>query len=566
MTQVTKISPGAASKVGDKVLHEKDTLYFYPKNEVKLGDNFLIRSSPDHACEDTLIATEETGLDMLRMFHDALQKFNGEKEGSTLTIAELDKEGNLKFAILGDSPVYLTVKDDNGVEQVIKLSQDMETIRGTWDENDLFVHKNTTRYSQYGTVGLAVAGAIGDADLRQWCKNNILSSPEYYDFSKGAEYTGTLNAFLKDIGVKDDINDLLKSGAAKVVVGSDGLESDKLSVMGKVPRSVHDHELCFANENDFLKQNSGFCTGEVAKLPSGTISFKACQYTKVDRALNPILFVSKLDALTAKEMEELKNPEGNFCSTIERSRDDILLYNLKPGFTVALADGHGRKSEGLVSGGIVDLFEEKLKLGSYKSTAKVDSIPLKVESIPAFAGEKVELVVNPAHSLVETIIRHPAPERFTVPNAVVDLNKNNTNNGAIKSEQTTGTLTSTAIIKYDRQYGQGKVTKTSKKSERIAIHKELESSIVCIGRKDMKSFLEEFKGKFIDVQYDEAKLGNLLKKLQSDKPLHKIFKHSSRLDYLKDYPETEKDLKKSCVKLLLDKLKPLDTSYTHDGF
>ena len=264
--------------------------------EVHLGENFLVRQGGRGKIEDTFLGTEGTGYDILKMFQDARTEFSGgieggrpgrNNEGSTLTIAELDKEGNLRFGILGDSPVYLIVKDEKGYEKVIKLSEDMAMIPGTWVDGNL-LHHNTTRYSQYGTglkQSLQVAGAIGD----KMHKGMILSVPEYYDFSRGAEYTKKLNDFLKNIEVQGDINDLLQNGEAKVVVGSDGLDSEKIGWYEKdkstnentlVRQSVHDYELCFANQKDFLPFDIKLCELDTLKLPPGNISFKECEEKK----------------------------------------------------------------------------------------------------------------------------------------------------------------------------------------------------------------------------------------------------------------------------------------------
>ena len=552
MSSVTKISPGAVCQEGDKALYEKDR--DYDKPEVRLGSDFLIRSSPRHACEDTLIATEETGLNILNMFRDAVEQFNGEEEGSTLTIAELDKEGNLKFGILGDSPVYLIVKDKAGVEKVIKLSEDMDMIPGKWDKNNTFLRQNT-RYSQYGIgeEGLAVAGAIGDAYVREMYKNNILSVPEYYDFSKGEKYTVTLNTFLKRIGVKGDINDLLKNGVAKVVVGSDGLESSKLAAVRNTPRSVHDYELRFADKKDFLKQNLDYCIGKVDKLPPGNISFDKCKDKKVNTALNPILSVSKLDKLTAEEKEALKNPEGDFSRTIRRSRDDILLYNLKPGFTVALADGHGLTGAGVVSGGIMDLFEKKLDTCKKVNDIKVTENRVGAKSLPKNQPETIALLTSPLTLTVHN--RNNKKEQSKVP-----LNIHNMNNTPCNAP---------IQITYNLHYGKDKTLNTRTKSDGINTHKNLEAESSKIGTDikalDKESFLAEFREKFIDnTSYYATKLLKTLQK--NDKPLHEIFKHSSRLDYLKDDPEKELELKNECIALLSKKVQLFETSYTHDRF
>ena len=581
----TKISPGAVCKEGDRVLYQEDIAYlYYGKPEMRLGNDFLIRSSPVHACEDTLIATEETGLNIPNMFHDAAEQFNDKKEGSTLTIAELDQEGNLKFGILGDSPVYLIVNDAAGKEKVIKLSADMDMIPGEWKDGTC-VYKHTTRYSQYGTGidGFEVAGAIGDADVRKRWKNRILSSPEYYDFSKGTEYTTKLNEFLKKIGVQDDINDLLKSGAAKVVVGSDGLDSGKLRGLWSPPQSVHDYELRFANQTDFLNFDKKFCESALY-LPPGNISFDGCSGKKLEKEINPILYVSKLDKLTKEQKVALKDPEGYFYRTILNSKDDILLYNLKPGFTVALADGHGEKFTGVVSGGIMDLFETRLD--TYKDATKVDDMTLindrtKGPVIKAERKNDIKVTEKVVASKETQLLRgnatfnsldsqaHPvaAPRHIRQNNEEKPKSKSETevNIHNINNTPCNANIRTT----YNLHYGIHKTSNANTKSDGIKTHKNLEAESSKIGidikALDKESFLAEFREKFIDnTSYYATKLLKTLQK--NDKPLHEIFKHSSRLDYLKDDPEKELELKNECIALLSKKVQLFETSYTHDRF
>jgi hypothetical protein len=293
--------------------------------------------------EDGVFAVKKP-LNQGNIFYDLVTRYNKQKGGSTLTIADLDKKGNLKFSILGDSPVYLTVADKHGKEHVIKLSADMQAQVRPFqrDENyDFGVESPKDRYSNYGlrivndknqVQGLATSGAIGDSDIP-----NKLAVPEFYNFSKGANYTKVLNEYLTTIGVEGDINDLLKRGAAKVVVASDGLDAAKID-----NQSVHGHELSFTGAP---LSDKSLTTPRPEPLPEGEIIFKVCEKEKkVPPSDNPILYIANADKIPiTKQVTDL----------MLKSQDDVVVSRLPKGQTVAVVDGHDLDHMGRVSSFII---------------------------------------------------------------------------------------------------------------------------------------------------------------------------------------------------------------------
>ena len=294
---------------------------------------------------DAALVLKESKLDHGKIFVDLLEEYKNERIGSTLTIADLDKEGNLRFSMLGNSPVYLRVKDRTNKEHVIKLSADMQAQVRPFqrDENyDFGVESPKDRYSNYGlrtynedyldketkrmeyckgyVRGLKQSGTIGDSDIP-----NKLAVREFYNFSKGANYTKVLNEYLTTIGVEGDINDLLKKGAAKVVVASNGLEVS----FGKLKKIAQNHELIFTGSPLVGKD---LTVSRFDPLPEGEIMFKVPDkngVVEIEPTDNPINYFA-----------DLTTPAPKADTVINWAWINLLLVQLEAGKTAVVTHCH----------------------------------------------------------------------------------------------------------------------------------------------------------------------------------------------------------------------------------
>jgi serine/threonine protein phosphatase PrpC len=297
----------------------------------------------DTALIANIVATEQ---DILKFVEESVEKNKKEAQGSTLTFGSLDNNGNLKFAILGDSPVYLAVKDKDNKDIVIQISSDMDNNSDRYRHLCLEIEPNNTEYldknnEQYkhcnsnkinklsfddkirklglnrlcGT--LEVFGAIGDSEIK-----GIIIKPELYDFSEGTIFYDKLNDFLKTIGIKTPITELLKTGGANVVMASDGLSDRKIE-----NKSVCDYKICL---NGKISKKAYGDAKDCLPAPTG-IEFIAIEKDKVlDSQENPIF--STADNNIAKANKQINNLY---------SKDDVTAVPLQLGTSVLVLDGHG---------------------------------------------------------------------------------------------------------------------------------------------------------------------------------------------------------------------------------
>ncbi len=277
--------------------------------------------------EDQLVSfntPDDKQFKQLEFIKNVVGQYKEEQEsGSTVTTASLDAKGNLKFACLGDSPVYLVLKNSNGEDKVIQLSEDMDansdryvdliqklggTLGGT---GRLLINPNDVSEG-----GLQTFGAIGDGII----KKGLIQAPEYYDFSRGTEHANKLNNLLRNVlGIEEpDINKLLTVGDAKIILGSDALAPAKTHV------NLLDYKIVLKKLENGTKIDAN-----ADKLPETEIDFTEVKSKpRVIALQNPII-------LMANGKDICNNEHVNSTS------DDLVLAPLPPEKTIVVLDGHG---------------------------------------------------------------------------------------------------------------------------------------------------------------------------------------------------------------------------------
>jgi len=321
--------------------------------------------------------------DILNFVKKSVDENKEEEPGSTLTFGSLDDNGNLKFAILGDSPVYLAVKDEHNKDIVIQISSDMDHNSDRYrhlclkiePDNNKFLNKGSNEYIEMYQVchdrlggALEVFGAIGDSEIK-----GIIIKPELYDFSKGTIFYDKLNDFLKTIGIKTPITGLLKSGGANVVMASDGLSDRKIN-----NQSVCDYKMCL--NGSISKKEYDYATD---CLPAPTdIKFTKIEKGKVlNSKENPIVLIANNDIKEATE--QTKNLD---------SKDDVTIFALQKGKTGLVLDGHcGQK----VSNSAVQEADNFINIINTRPS-RLDSMTQKMQNEPRNRALKdaVELYQN----------------------------------------------------------------------------------------------------------------------------------------------------------------------------
>ena len=307
-----------------------DDSLFGHKQSQEVQDNMIIC---EKKCEDTALIANIVAnkKDILNFVKESVEKNKEEEQGSTLTFGSLDNAANLKFAILGDSPVYLVVKDKENKDIVIQISSDMDHNSDRYTKlclaiepaNNKFLNKGSTEYSKMYKMcrdrlggQLEVFGAIGDQGTK-----GVISKPELYDFSEGTIFYKKLNGFLKTIGIETPITELLKTGNANIVMASDGLNNRKIN-----NKSVCDYKMRLTGEISKTEYDGA---KDCLPVPTG-IEFTEIDKNKVlDSQENPIVLIAN------NNITEAKQKTRNL-----KSIDDVTIFALQNGKTGLVLDGH----------------------------------------------------------------------------------------------------------------------------------------------------------------------------------------------------------------------------------
>lgn len=249
--------------------------------------------------------------------------------GSTLTIASLSKEGELEIATLGDSPAYLVVKDKNGKEVVIQLTEDMDINSSRYTEcaKKLGGHIKSNRLGGY--TGIQVFGAIGDKNIK-----GVITKPEKYNFGSGIYYNALKDFLTTELGINKDIKTLLKEGEAKIVCATDGLAKSKITKQQEHCSTAHyqiklEGEIGLNQITDTLPEATAVSFIKVPPIKEGDPAIKVLEGDN-----NPVILVSN------GKFDEATKVIGSL-----NTKDDLIIGALKPGMVEIMLDGHGDGSD-----------------------------------------------------------------------------------------------------------------------------------------------------------------------------------------------------------------------------